>query len=133
MDRRFRQFVFLSLGLLVIVELLNWLYVPTNELAAQLRETDGYAAVIHGGIPLWALLVVVRALILFGLLSFHRIARLLFLLLTIGSVLMTLFWGYRVTSPLEAPFYYLETLVDGVILALAYYSPVSRRFSAKQF
>ena len=128
MQKRFQQFVLLGIGLTAIIEALAWFYVPSDVLLAELLATDGYAAVIDGGLPLYVLFLSARLLIMFGLLTFHPAARTLFLLFVIVSVGMSVFWGYRVTAPIEAPFIYLEALIDGIILALAYYSPASQAF-----
>jgi len=120
--------VLLAIALTMLTEALTWFYVPPDVLRAELLSTDGYAAVIDGGLPLYALLVIARLLILFGLLTLHPTARMLFLLFTIVSVGLAIFGGYRVIAPIEAPFVYLSILVDGAILALAYYSPASAAF-----
>ena len=117
--------------LTAVVELLGWFYIPSNELEAQLKFTDGYAAIVDGGLVLWALQLTIRFLLLLGLIAFHPTARFLFLAFVCVSVLLTIFFGYRITTPVESPFLVLETLIDGVILALAYYSPVSRAFSTQ--
>jgi len=129
MKRRFRQFVGLGLFLTIVVESVAWFYLPSNSVLADLMATDGYAAVIAGGLPLYVLIVVARILIMIGLLSFHPMARLLFLSYMLILIGLSMFWGYRVTAPIQAPFLLLESIVDGVILALAYYSSVSREFT----
>ena len=131
LERRFRQFVILAMCLTVVVELLGWFYVPSNELEAQLKLTDGYAATLNGGLVLWALLLAIRLLLLFGLIAFHPTARVLFLAFVAVSVLLTIFFGYRISTPVEGPFLVLEQIMDGVILALPYYSPVSRSFTTQ--
>ena len=128
MRQRFQQFVLLAIALTAVVEALAWFYVPADALRAELLSTDGYAAVVDGGLPLYVLLVSARLLIMFGLLTFHPAARTLFLFLAVVTVGFSLFWGFRVTAPIEAPFLLLANIIDGVILALAYYSPASREF-----
>lgn len=132
MDKRFQQFVLLGIGLTAIIEALAWFYVPADVLRAELLATDGYAAVIDGGLPLYVLYFAARLLIMFGLLTFHPTARTLFLFLAVVTVGMSMFWGFRVIAPIEAPFLILVTLVDGIILALAYYSPASNRFRKQE-
>jgi len=126
--QRFQQFVLLAIALTAIVQALAWFYVPADVLRAELLATDGYAAVIDGGLPLYVLLISARLLIMFGLLTFHPAARTLFLFLAIVTVGMSVFSGYSVVAPIEAPFLLLATMVDGIILALAYYSPASQEF-----
>ena len=128
MEKRFQQFVLLGIGLTAIIEALAWFYIPSDVLRAQLLATDGYAAVIDGGLPLYVLFLAARLLIMFGLLTFHPVARTLFLFLAIVTVGLSVFRGFSVVAPIEAPFLLLVTMVDGVILALAYYSPASQAF-----
>jgi len=128
MQRRFQQFVLLGIGLTAIIEALAWFYVPADVLRAELLATDGYAAVIDGGLPLYSLFISARLLIMFGLLTFHPTARTLFLFLVVFTVGISIFEGFSVAAPIEAPFLLLATIVDGIILALAYYSPASAAF-----
>ena len=128
MKRRFQQFVLLGIGLTAIVEALAWFYIPQDVLRAELLATDGYGAVISGGLPLYVLLISARLLIMFGLLTFHPTARSLFLLLVLVTIGLSIFEGFSVVAPLEAPFLLIATIVDGIILALAYYSPAAESF-----
>lgn len=128
MEKRFQHFVLLGIGLTAIVEALAWFYIPADVLRAELLATDGYAAVIDGGLPLYVLFISARLLIMFGLLTFHPTARSLFLLLAIVNVGMSVFRGFSVVAPIEAPFLLLATMLDGIILALAYYSSVAQAF-----
>ena len=132
MEKRFQQFVLLGIALTAIVEALAWFYIPADVLRAELLATDGYAAVIDGGLPLYVLFIAARLLIMFGLLTFHPTARSLFLLLAIINVGMSVFRGFSVAAPIEAPFLILITMVDGIILALAYYSSAADPFRREQ-
>jgi hypothetical protein len=120
--------VILNIVLLAIVEALGWFYTPGDVTGAEFRAFDGYGAIVWGGLPLYFLMVTAKLLILIGLLSFHPTARLLFLAYVVVTVPLSVLWGFRVSAPLESPFLYLETFLDGVVLALAYYSSVSDRF-----
>lgn len=131
MDRKFRHIVLLNIFLLAIVEALAWFYTPSDAMGAEFRALDGYGAVIEGGLPFYLLMVSTKLLILLGLLSFHPTARLLFLAYVVVTVPMSVLWGFRVSAPIENPFNYLEVLLDGVVIALAYCSPASARFRTK--
>jgi hypothetical protein len=116
--------------LLIGVELFAWFYVPRDELEAEFYSMSGYGAIFHGGLVWYLLLSAARLLILVGLLSFHPIARTLFLLLTVATFVQLFFWGYQVHSPVIAPFDFLATLIDGAIIVFAYYTSVGHRFRA---
>lgn len=128
MKRRFQQFVILNIILLAVVEALAWFYVPGDAHGAELRTFDGYGSIVYGGLPLYFLFVVAKVLLLFGLLSFNPTARFLYLAYVVIVVMLSVLWGFRISAPLEQPFLYLETFLDGVVLALAYYSPASNQF-----
>ena len=127
-ETRFRQLVMCAIFLLISVELFAWFYVPGNELEAEFYLMSGYGAILDGGLVLYVLLSVARLIILVGLLSFHPIARTLFLLLTVATFIQIFFWGYQVQSPMIAPFDFLSTLIDGAIVVFAYYTSVGQRF-----
>ena len=118
----------LAIVLLIGVELFAWFYVPRDELEAEFYFMSGYGAVFQGGLVWYLLLSAARLLILVGLLSFHPVARTLFLLLTVATFVQIFFWGYQVLSPVIAPFDFLATLVDGAIIVFAYYTSVGHRF-----
>jgi len=63
-----------------------------------------------------------------GLLFFWRFARAGFLVMTALWLALTPFLGLSVTLPLEDMLYYLATLCDGAVLAMAYVSPVRDQF-----
>lgn len=114
--------------MLAIVEVLAWFYVPADAYGAELRSFDGYASILEGSIPVYVFFISTKVLLLFGLLSFHPMARFLFLAYVAVTVPLSVLWGFRVGAPLEQPFLYAEIFLDGVVLALAYYSPASSRF-----
>ena len=126
--RRFRQLVFVAIALHVGYEIFAWLYWPSDALEGDLLAVDGYNALFESNTVYFYLIFVVRLLILFGLTTFHRLARSLYLVLTVFTLFALFTYGYRVTAPIEAPIFYLTNMVDGAILVLAYFTPVSARF-----
>jgi len=77
-------------------------------------------------IGLFLLLWVAAAI---GLWQFNRHARLGFLLLTATSVALTALGGVAVQLPFEEVLEYAVALMDGAILAMAYFSPLKGRFA----
>jgi len=128
MDRRFQHFVLITIVLTVIVELLGWFYVPTDGFFAEFRLADGVGAFLEPNLVLYAVVITTRITLLVGLLTFQKGSRFAFLIFSIVVALTSVLWGYRVMAPIESPFNYLEQLMDGVVLALAYYSSASSRF-----
>lgn len=110
-----------------------WFYVPADTYGAELRSFDGYGSIVEGGIPLYVLFISTKVILLFGLLWFHPLARFLFLAYVAVTVPLSVLWGFRIGAPLEQPFFYSEVFLDGVVLALAYYSPASGRFRKEKF
>lgn len=72
--------------------------------------------------------VVLTLLTQIGMMLFWRFARPGFLITTALSLVLSPFLGLSVTLPLEGAMYYLATLCDGAVLAMAYFSPLSERF-----
>ena len=129
MATRFRQLIFFALGVFVALELVVWFYVPSDPLRAEFYSFDGSFPIFDGDLVSYFFLIVARLLILVGLLQFHATARLLFLVLTVATIVLQFLWGYRVTPPLIAALSYVAILIDGAIIALAYHSPVSLQFT----
>jgi hypothetical protein len=128
LDRRFQQFIVATIILRIIIEAFVWFYMTDDLQVAELLKFNGYGAMVQGITPLYYLLIAVRLIILIGLLSFHPTARLMFLAYVVATMPASILLGFRVIPPIEQPFLYLESVLDGVILALAYYSSVSERF-----
>jgi len=63
-----------------------------------------------------------------GMLFFKRECRDLFLILMIGSFILTPLRGVSVMTAIDASIGYYITIIDGFILALAYYSELSDNF-----
>ena len=129
MQRRFQQFVLVGIFLTAIIESFAWFYVPTDPVQADLYFADGYGALVEGSYIVYFSILAIRVLIMIGLLSFHRTARTLFLIFVPLTALSAVLWGFRVSAPIVGPFYYLESVIDGIIFALAFYSSVSVKFS----
>ncbi len=128
MKHRFLQFVILGMVLTITNELIGWFYLPSDMLQADFWLADGYAAVFDGGWPVYLFILMARLLIMAGLLAFDTLARTAFLVFTVISAFSTLLWGFRVTAPIQGPFLVIESMIDGVILAVAYFSSVSTEF-----
>ena len=125
---RFRQLILAAIALLVGYEIFAWFWWPADVLEGELLAVDGFNAIFESNTVYYYLLFAVRLLVLIGLLTFHRLARSLFLYLTAFSLVASVTYGYRVTAPIEAPIFYLEAAVTGAILVLAYFTPVSAEF-----
>lgn len=120
----------------------NWLlyaityFTPTDFFARDdyLREVlngDGFDAVPWAGtaavVLFWAYLVAAV-----GLFFFQRWARTLFLALTVAIMAGVLFaWGTRITHPTINLMNYVVSVLDGVILAMAYLTSVAPHFRAQ--
>ena len=128
----FSIFVLITIILTVIVELLGWFYVPTDGFFVEFRSADGVGAILEPNFVLYAVVITTRFILLVGLLTFQKGSRFAFLIFSVVVALTSVLWGYRVTAPIEGPFNYLERLMDGVVLALAYYSSASSRFRNRE-
>jgi hypothetical protein len=126
----FRSIVFTSAALYVVSYLLPYESFERNSAAVNLLRLDGYAAILNFTGPLPTLGVQVLWLVAsVGLLHFDNWARYLYLGLTIWALIAAGLYGIRVTSPLESVLGLAVDLLDGVIVALAFLSPLKERFS----
>lgn len=129
----FRLLVLTNLFLSIVSGILpffedSWL----SEVEKRLRDFDGHGALLrYTGIFSFIIAVItitVGIICLVGLLVFNKSARLLFVFLDAWSVLYQYFAGVRVLVAYDAMLYGVISILDGVILAMAYFSPVNRRF-----
>lgn len=108
---------------------LNWgaVWPETSDL---LRH-DGSMAIMPLPTFVVALLMLLWVSVAVGLWQFNRHARLSFLLLTAMSVVLTALGGISVQLPFEVVLEYAVALMDGAIVAMAYFSPVAEKFALK--
>lgn len=66
-----------------------------------------------------------------GMWKFNRHARTAYLCLCAFGLILVPFLGFQIESPVEAFFMDVAEILDGVILGLAYFSPVSQEFRAR--
>jgi hypothetical protein len=79
-------------------------------------------------LALLGILAVLEIYCVVGLFRYRRTARRLFAWLTVLWLALSPAFGLTVTLPWEEPFYALTWITSGAILALAYLSPLRRRF-----
>lgn len=112
-----------------------WLWLaPVMELGrtpgygAWLLELDGYgAAIAYHPVLYWSLFAS-WLLILAGLFFYVAAARFGLLVLVIVSAGLSLGWGIRVLTPMEAALFPLLAVIDGAVLAMAYCPPLRDEF-----
>jgi hypothetical protein len=75
------------------------------------------------------ILIVAVVAIQIGLFLFRRWARTAYLVCTAVIIVMIPFGGLGIHLPVEAAIYEVVSIADGVILALAYFSPLRREFA----
>jgi len=95
---------------------------------AELRQWDGWDAALPPlptlNVALFVASVVVPILMYF----FIPWSRAAFLLLAVCYCLLSLGWGVRISAPLENFLTQVVAMLNGAILAMAYFSPISDRF-----
>ena len=119
----------MSFSLIIVLELLAWFHLPKSPDLIEFLQLDGEGSLLLVNWPLYIFIVSVDLILTAALLSFHPLSRTLFLIWIIVSLLLSFVWGYRVIVPAQAFFGYLRSLIDGGILAIAYFTSVSAEFS----
>lgn len=94
-----------------------------------LLDFDGSGAVVPYNPILYWCLFSSRLLVLTGLFFYVAAARSCLVLLTIASIVLSITWGIRVLTPYEVALSELLSVVDGTLIAMAYWSPVSEEFA----
>ena len=132
MKRIFRLLVLLSLGLYVL-----WFFFPYidpliyDEDRLELWSYSGFDALLE--FPAWHfyLWLVFNAVITVGLYRFDAWSRDLLIICYILSYFLSPIYGTAVQSPISGVLGSLVTLLDGVVIGMAYFSPIASRFSGK--
>jgi len=130
----FRTLVALSfLTLLGQYVIPNWI-LPTDPSIARLLQYDGYGApfpVLHSN-ALYVIPLLVTLFACIGLAFFQPWGRNLFLVTVVYWLVGGLFLGYRVSSPVDMFLGGVGALIDGVILALIFWSPLRAHFGERR-
>lgn len=131
MTRIFQAAVVVNWALYVVTYFVPADFFARDEYTRELLNGDGFDAVSWAGIAaivlFWAYFVAAV-----GLFFFQRWARTLFLALTIAIMAGVLFaWGTRISHPAINFMNYAISVLDGVILAMAYLGSVSQHFRAE--
>jgi hypothetical protein len=132
----FRLFQLLVVSSTVIY--IIWFFLPywsgyLSDDEYRLAEYTGYGAILPVNHFLyysaWFGLWLISAL---GLFFFQNWARHLYLALSLGTLFAVPFSGFLVAAPIDALFLNANLLLDGVILALAYFTPLAANFKVAE-
>jgi hypothetical protein len=110
-----------------VLPITSWYSDPAIK---KLMAIDGYGAIFLPEsqflyqAPLWGFLIASL-----GMLSFKSWARYLFLALWLHSVIATLFYGFRVSEPVQIFIGLLISTADGMIIYLAFLSALRIEFT----
>ena len=132
MAKLFRYLVVLALGLYVL-----WFYSPYldpyifDHSRLEVWSLSSFDAKFE--FPSWYyyLWFALNVIITIGLYRFESWSRDLLILTYIIGWFMAPVHGTAIQSPLSAVVGNLGTLIDGVVIGMAYFSPVSQRFKAR--
>ena len=122
----------LCYGLLITV---TWLlpFLPTfpmDDESLTLLTWDGYRALLEeSAVTYWGSLAIWIAIAI-SLWFFWRPARLLLLIFSIVSVVLSGLGGIRISLPLDGVVAYIAVLLNGAILIGAYLPPMSKEFGS---
>ena len=133
MTRTFRSLVLLSLGLYVL-----WFFFPY--LDPYLFDEERLAIWDYSGFdskfefPLWHsyLWLAFWAVVTYGLYNFAKWSRDVLIIGYIVSYFLAPIYGTTIQSPLSSVLGDLTTLVDGIVVGMAYFSPVAERFARRK-
>lgn len=129
MTRIFRSLVLLSLGLYVL-----WFYFPYldpylfDEERLVIWDYSGFDAKFE--FPIWHfyLWLAFGAVVTYGLYNFAKWSRDLLIIGYIVGYFLAPIYGTAIQSPVSGVLGDLTTLLDGIIIGMAYFSPLAGRF-----
>lgn len=124
----FRSLVVIYIIAIMLGYLIPLISEPSSAEVTELFLQDGLDAVVDTNVPTFLVLLVSNILIPLGLYYFNSVARVLFALFTLVTIVFILLWGYRITSPVVSMLGFIAALLQGAILAAAYFSTLSDRF-----
>lgn len=100
-----------------------------DEYQIGLLLNNGAEATFYPSIYLDHLLAVTWVASSVGMMFFNNLFRALFTLLVVATTIMIPFLGWVVRTPIEEVAVVVLNIVDGILLALAYFSPLAREFN----
>ena len=108
----------------------GWLL--TDASGTRILDYDGYASLLNGQSPIFTSVpFLVLAFASVGLVFLRNWGRYLFLVLVVWDVLSSPFFGLAVYSPFDQLLAIGSAVLAGVILAVAFWSPLSQAFQPK--
>lgn len=109
-----------------------WFLLPfwASDIELQVISYSGHGALLPVRNPLyygsWFVLSIIAAV---GMVYFCNWARHLYLGLSILGPVLAPFSGYLIQPPMDTLFSSANLILDGVVLGVAYLSPISKRFT----
>ena len=105
-------------------------YKQSALVRAAMEEYHGRGAIIPLNDTFADFLLLVTVIAAGGLFFFRPWGRVLFVVTTAVSVVLTPFFGIAVAGPFDGALGFLMTLINGALLAIVFWSPVAGRFMA---
>lgn len=128
----FRYLVVISFFLYTIFWFLPYFhYLWLNQEELNLLSYNSFNSIINFNILDYLSIIILLGwyLVSLGLFFFIKIAKSLFLFMIILNLLLSIFEGFLILSPIDLLLYVILGLLDGVILAILYLTSISDKFN----
>jgi len=102
--------------------------VLLSEEELKIYNIFGYKAILPLGETFFWVLLSFWVVIFVGLFLFIKIARTGFVIFLLFTLFLNLFLGWVVFTPIEATLHDIVVLLDGMIVVMIYFTPVSNEF-----
>jgi hypothetical protein len=112
----------------VLILPFNWPLIYSNEVIEKIVWSNGAGAIVYIPIALFYTISALYMISLIGLIFYKRWAKYVFISLTGFVLIANLGQGVFSQGPLESFGNQALSLIDGFIVALIFYSPISERF-----
>lgn len=128
----FKRLIVVNILLQIFLNIISFFPLNSDPMVERLMRLDGYGAALNIENKFVYLLVPLGFFLAsVGLFYFKIWSRYLYLLLLLYSWISTLFFGYRIATPIQGFLGMAIGTIDGVIIYLSFLSPLSKEFERK--
>lgn len=130
MESIFRNLVLITIPLTVLVWVMPYIdYFWLSQNQIDLLNQSGFDAIIPGNIFIYWFTLLVWVTVSLGLYFYIKIAKPIFFIVWVISIILTPFYGTQVITAFENLIFSLLTLADGIIIAMLLFTSIGEKFA----
>jgi hypothetical protein len=129
MESIFRNLILFTIILTIagwVMPYIDYLWLSSNQI--RLLNQGGFDAIIPGNDFIYWFTLVIWIAVSLGLYFYIKIAKPVFFIAWAASIVLMLFYGTQVITPVENLIFSLLTLTDGAIMAMLLFTSIREKF-----